>query len=49
MFGRNVNNLTLYAEGTNSGKTTLWSKQGNQGSDWLTAKVNIPETQGLKV
>ena len=49
MFGRNVNKLTLYAEGTNSGKTTLWSKEGNQGSDWLTAKVSVPETQGLKV
>nr|XP_022312335.1 uncharacterized protein LOC111117490 [Crassostrea virginica] len=49
MFGRNVNKLTLYAEGTNAGKTTLWSKQGNQGSDWFTAKVNIPETQGLKL
>nr|XP_022312336.1 uncharacterized protein LOC111117491 isoform X1 [Crassostrea virginica]XP_022312337.1 uncharacterized protein LOC111117491 isoform X2 [Crassostrea virginica] len=49
MFGRNVNKLTLYAEGTNSGKTPLWSKEGNQGSDWLTAKVSVPGTQGLKL
>lgn len=49
MFGRHVNNLTLFSEGTNQARTSLWTKNGNQGSDWLTAKVNIPEAQGLKV
>ncbi|XP_056003285.1 uncharacterized protein LOC125661191 isoform X1 [Ostrea edulis] len=49
MFGRHVNNLTLFSEGTNQARTSLWTKNGNQGSDWLTAKVNIPEAQGLKL
>jgi hypothetical protein len=49
MFGRHVNKLTLYAEGTNTVKASLWSKQGNQGADWLIDRVNIPATEGLKV
>ncbi|XP_048771441.2 uncharacterized protein LOC125677425 [Ostrea edulis] len=49
MFGRHVNKLTLFAEGTNTSKTSLWSKEGNQGSDWLIAKVNVPGTEGLKL
>lgn len=49
MFGSTVYNLTLFAEGTNSPKSVLWSKEGNQGSDWITAKVNVPAMQGLKV
>lgn len=49
MFGRNVNKLSLYAEGPSSGKDVLWSKEGNQGSDWLTAKVDITATEGMKV
>ncbi|XP_062585892.1 uncharacterized protein LOC134247569 [Saccostrea cucullata] len=49
MFGLNVNKLTLFVEGTNTAKTSLWSKQGNQGSDWLMAQVNVPATAGLKL
>ncbi|XP_056004045.1 uncharacterized protein LOC125661029 [Ostrea edulis] len=49
MFGRHVNKLTLFAEGTNTAKASLWSKEGNQGSDWLIAKVNVPATTGLKL
>ncbi|XP_052694034.1 uncharacterized protein LOC128172280 [Crassostrea angulata] len=49
MFGSTVYKLTLFAEGTNSPKYVLWSKEGNQGSDWLTAKVDVPAIQGLKL
>ncbi|XP_061190290.1 uncharacterized protein LOC133198173 [Saccostrea echinata] len=49
MFGRNVNKLSLFSEGTNTAKSSLWTKEGNQGSDWLTAKVNVPATAGLKL
>lgn len=49
MFGRTVNKLTLYAEGPSSGKDVLWSKEGNQSSDWLTANVDVTGTEGMKV
>ncbi|XP_061190204.1 uncharacterized protein LOC133198071 [Saccostrea echinata] len=49
MFGRNVKKLTLFSEGRNAAKTSLWSKEGNQGSDWLTANVNIPAKEGIKL
>uniref|UniRef100_A0A8W8MGF7 Metalloendopeptidase n=1 Tax=Magallana gigas TaxID=29159 RepID=A0A8W8MGF7_MAGGI len=49
MFGRNVNKLSLFLEDFGSTKTELWSKTGNQGSDWLTADINVPATKGLKL
>lgn len=49
MFGRTVNKLSLYAEGPGSGREVLWSKEGNQGSDWLTETVDITATEGMKV
>lgn len=49
MFGRTVNKLSLYAEGPGSGREVLWSKEGNQGSDWLTATVDVTATEGMKV
>ncbi|XP_056002874.1 uncharacterized protein LOC125661847 isoform X2 [Ostrea edulis] len=49
MFGLHVKNLTLYVEGANRGKTSLWTKTGNQGSDWMTDKVDIPSTSELKI
>lgn len=49
MFGRTVKTLTLYTEGTSSVKNVLWSKEGNQGSDWLTATVDVSGTEGMKV
>eukprot|EP00105_Crassostrea_gigas_P041126 XP_019925274.1 PREDICTED: plasminogen [Crassostrea gigas] len=49
MFGRSVTKLTLYAEGTGSVKNVLWSKEGNQGSDWLTATVDVSGTEGMKL
>lgn len=49
MFGRNVNKLSLFLEDSASNKTELWSKTGNQGSDWLRADISVPATNGLNV
>uniref|UniRef100_K1QWZ9 Metalloendopeptidase n=1 Tax=Magallana gigas TaxID=29159 RepID=K1QWZ9_MAGGI len=49
MFGRTVNKLSLYAEGPGSGREVLWSKEGNQGSDWLTETVDVTATEGMKL
>ncbi|XP_034322078.2 uncharacterized protein [Magallana gigas] len=49
MFGRTVNKLSLYAEGPGSGREVLWLKEGNQGSDWLTATVDVTATEGMKL
>uniref|UniRef100_K1PLE8 Plasminogen n=1 Tax=Magallana gigas TaxID=29159 RepID=K1PLE8_MAGGI len=49
MFGRTVNKLSLYAEGPGSSREVLWSKEGNQGSDWLTATVDVTATEGMKL
>lgn len=49
MFGRTVSKLSLFSEDSASTKTELWSKTGNQGSDWLTEDINVPATKGLKV
>lgn len=49
MFGRNVNKLSLFLEDSASNKTELWSKTGNQGSDWLRGDISVPATNGLNL
>ena len=40
MRGSQINTLTLYTDFDGS-RTDHWTKTGDQGSDWLTAEVEI--------
>jgi hypothetical protein len=48
MYGTSVGSLTVFLENS-SGRTSLWSKDGNQGNDWLQAKVPLSSKTDFKV
>lgn len=41
--------LNIYAEGTTTAKSTIWTRSGSQGNDWVKGDVNINAMNGLKV
>ncbi|CAF1593620.1 unnamed protein product, partial [Adineta ricciae] len=44
MKGGTTGNLTVLHRNMDKQPTTLWSKEGDQGDNWLNAKVDIPVT-----
>ena len=49
MFGANIGTLSVKVKGSSSAEQTLWTKSGNQGSEWAMQKVTIPEIEGMQV
>lgn len=48
MYGKSVGSLTVYMENS-SGRTNLWTRDGNQGNDWLEANIPLSSPTDFKV
>ncbi|XP_031568759.1 MAM and LDL-receptor class A domain-containing protein 2-like [Actinia tenebrosa] len=48
MYGTSVDTLTVYMENS-SGRTKLWTRDGNQGNDWFEAKIPLSSNTDFKV
>ncbi|XP_067654295.1 MAM and LDL-receptor class A domain-containing protein 1-like isoform X2 [Haliotis asinina] len=48
MYGEHVNNLNVYGK-THTTRNRIWSRHGNQGTDWIEARISLPEGTDFQV
>ena len=49
MYGSSTGNLSVYTLAKDFKRTLLWQKAGNQGNQWMQAKVSITSSLDHKV
>ncbi|XP_062615614.1 MAM and LDL-receptor class A domain-containing protein 1-like [Saccostrea cucullata] len=49
MYGSTVGSLKVFYKGINISKTVAFSRSGNQGNNWIKAKIDIPAVQNLQI
>ena len=49
MYGSSTGNLSVYTLAKDFKRTLLWQKAGNQGNQWMQAKVSITSSLDYKV
>ena len=49
MYGSSTGNLSVYTLAKDFKRTQLWQKAGNQGNQWMQAKVSITSSLDYKV
>ncbi|XP_063405765.1 MAM and LDL-receptor class A domain-containing protein 2-like [Mytilus trossulus] len=49
MKGSSMGTLNIYAEGTTTAKSAIWTRSGSQGNDWVKGEVDITAMNGLKL
>ncbi|XP_046559779.1 MAM and LDL-receptor class A domain-containing protein 1-like [Haliotis rubra] len=48
MYGEHVNNLNVYGK-TSTTRNRIWTRHGNQGTDWIEARIALPEASDFQV
>ena len=49
MFGRTVGNLNVLVSESDGSEKTVWSRAGNQGSEWKQATIPLTTSADTKV
>ena len=48
MYGKSIGSLTVMLQQGRNGPTTVFQKKGQQGIDWIGAKINLDIPEGTR-